>query len=251
MIFSPQDHERMLSFWLYTAIALGIVFAVFFLSSCAPFGTEKTKPTPPPAPPQRTAENKEGASQVASLIVDLGNKADARGIIAKSTESGTLKAAAETNLAYLGAPAKAVSADDVKVVDKLLSSMQRQEEQYRSDRAAWEAKIDSLSRQNEQYKVEVTTMGGIIAKLKFWLWLGVIGLAIACALIPGLWIFILKFIAGRAKAQLVSTVKAVQEFRENNREVAPALDAALDKYQDKHEKAAIIDIKSELKKKAS
>ena len=147
------------------------------------------------------------------------------------------------------APSKPVDVNKDKDFDTLLSAMASQEVAYRAARAEWEDKINALSRQNDQYKTEVTTMGSIIDKLKFWLWLGAIALGVACIFIPGLWIFLVKFVAGRAKAHLVSTVEAIQDFRENNRDIAPKLDAALDKYQDKATKANVIDIKTKIKKR--
>ena len=255
MIFHHPDNDRDILYRMIGAMlmsvsvltVLGIV--VFFLTGCVPIGTTQRKTSTPPAAPTRSQENVENAKKVAGAITDKARQANERGMVPKSTDSGMLVTLAEANEVYVGSPDKRVDTTSEKAVAALIGAMQRQEAQYREDRAAWEAKIDAMSRDRDQYKTEVTTMDGIIAKLKFWLTLAAIAIGLACVFIPGLWLFILKFVAGRAKAQFVTTVKGIQEFREANRDIAPKLDAYLKANQDNDTQDAVIDIKAKLKKR--
>lgn len=230
-------HMRALAIF---SLAMAVLIGILCAAGCS-YKKEKSIP----AAPVRTEENKESARQVAGVIKEVAVRADARGLVAKSTESGTLVRAADANLAYVGVPAATVSVDDARAVDKLLETMARQEESYRLERAKWEDKIDELSRDRDNYRTEVSVMGAAMSKLKSWLFWGSCVLIAGCVLCPGLFWFLLRFVGGRAKAHVVSMVEAIEEFRNDHKDVAPKLETYLSRKMDKSTKALVKRIKYE------
>ena len=235
------------SVWILAPIVALVMWGLFaflliiILSGCWMLQDKKME-TPPPVP-KRTEAQEEGLRQNAGMIQVLASRAEERGVGPRTTESGTLKKAAEAQIATLGQPAQGVNVDDPKAISALLATMSRQEQAYREDRAAWEAKIDGLSRERDQYRTEVTSMGSALGSLKVWLFWGMVGLAVACFLCPGLIWVLVRFVGGRARAHVVSMVEGIQAFREEHKDLAPMLEAQLSRKMDLATKKLVKQIK--------
>lgn len=204
------------------------------------------KPAPVPAAPSRTPDNVASAQQVAGAITDKARAAQERGIVARSTDAGTLVRLAVENETYVGSPAVRVDPDNAQAVDALIGAMQRQEEAYRADRAAWEQRIDAMSRDRDRAVAEVSVLGGAVARLKAWLFWGAVVLAVLCFLCPGLLWFIARFLAGRARAHLAAVVKGVEDFRAENADAAKQLESHLSRKMNDPTKALVLDIKDDI-----
>jgi hypothetical protein len=186
------------------------------------------------------------AQKVAGAITDKARDADERGMVAKSTDSGMLLKLAETNEAFIGSPAQRENVADQKSLAALIGAMQKQEQQFRDERAAWEAKIDSLSRERDRAVHEVSVRGGIIARLKSWLVLAGLLTGAVCLLCPSALWFIVRIIANRMRAHMVGVVRGFEALRQDDAESAAKAEVFLGRKMDQATKDLVIDIKDEL-----
>ncbi len=224
-------------FWVLMAWA-----GVTILSGCQLWDYRK-KVEAPPAPPKRTEAQEEGLRQNAGVIQTIAIRADQRGVGPATIESGTLKRAADAQIATLGQPAKAVNVDDPKAISALISAMADQELTYRQDKAAWEDKIDAMSRQRDQYRTEATSLSSAVGKLKAWLFWGSVLLVVGCILCPGLLWFLVRFFTGRVRAHLGQVVEGVESFMDKSPQSAEALKDHLSKRMDTTAKRIVKQIK--------
>jgi hypothetical protein len=220
------------------AIIGGIIALCVILGGCI-----ERKPAPVPAPPQRTQQNIDAAQKVAGAITDKARAADERGLIPRSTDSGTLVKLAVANESYVGSPAVRVDAENGKALDALVNAMQRQEEAYRAERAGWEAKIDAISRDRDRAVIEASGFGAQIGRLKAWLFWGAVLLVVACILSPGILWAVARFAAGRVRAHLAQVVDGVERFTEAAPERAGALKAELSRAMDRPAKDLVAQLR--------
>lgn len=222
-----------IAFW-----AVLIWVAVVIISGCT-----IRRPAPVPPAPTKTTQHVADAQQIAGALTDKARIADERGLIPKSTDSGTLVKLAVTNEQYVGSPAVRVDAENPQVIAALIGSMQRQEEQYRQDRAAWEQRVDALSRDRDRAVVEASGFGAQVKRLKAWLFWGAVLLVVVCFLCPGLIWVLIRFVGGRARAHISSMVEGIEAFREENRDIAPRLESYLSRKMDNSTKRLVKQVK--------
>jgi hypothetical protein len=180
---------------------------------------------------------------VAGALTDKARTADEMGLIPRSTDSGTLVKLAVTNEQYVGSPAVRVDAENSKAIDALINSMQKQEEQYRQDRAAWELRIDALSRDRDRAEIRATGFAEQVSRLKNWLFWGCVLAAVACFLCPGLLWVLVRFFTGRVRAHLGQVVEGVDSFIEKTPQASDALKAHLSRAMDTPAKRMVKQIK--------
>jgi hypothetical protein len=224
-------------FWALMAWA-----GVTILSGCT-----IRKPDPVPPAPAKTTAHVADAQKVAGALTDKARTADERGLIPRSTDSGTLVRLAVTNEQYVGSPAVRVDAEDQKVVAALIGSMQRQEEQYRQDRAAWEQRIDAISRDRDRAEVRATGLAGQVEALKIRLFWGAVILVGLCLVFPAVSGLVVRFVASRIRGHLGQVVEGVEAFMEKSPQSAEALKAHLSRKMDTTAKTLVKQIKIDKK----
>lgn len=222
-----------IAFW-----AVLIWVAVVIISGCT-----IRRPAPVPPAPTKTTQHVADAQQIAGALTDKARIADERGLIPKSTDSGTLVKLAVANEAYVGSPAIRVNAEDQQVIAALIGSMQRQEEQYRQDRAAWEQRVDALSRDRDRAVVEASGFGAQVERLKAWLFWGTVLLVIACISSPAILWTVARFAAGRVRAHLAQVVDGVERWTERAPERAGDLKAELSRAMDRPAKDLVAQLR--------
>jgi len=239
MLPDIDDHKRNLRAIAIAFLALVWLAILFLLLS----GCIERKPAPVPAAPTRTQENIAAAQKVAGAITDKARAADERGLVPKSTDSGTLVKLAVANESYVGSPAVRVDPTSEKAMDALVNAMARQEEAYRAERAGWEQRIDALSRERDRAVVEASGFGAQISRLKAWLFWGTVLFVVACILSPGILWAVARFAASRVRAHLAQVVDGVERFAEAAPERAGDLKAELSKAMDRPAKDLVAQLR--------